>query len=306
MFSLLAGAAEEKRLGALQMQVIEWAPFDRLGSMYDVGETDAGVWIWDAAAAEQACLDAGIAVGKATVVPETALQERGDGLRLVRCLDGVEGQAWEGGHLIASRWWSAPPTEAAWALFARTIRRSSPEDLRAPDLVDPTWIERPWPRAGARRLGSQEYSRIAVAAVVALALVPAFDLGRLAHLSTEMRAAEAALIGRRTETGPNETARRSALAASTRVEALKALDPYGPQIELLAKVAEIMPRNGTVLQEWTYQGEDLRLVVVHPAQPPEAPYFVRALEGVNRFRQIAIESTGDARRLTIRMKVNRR
>lgn len=288
------------------MQIIEWAPYARPGSMYDVGEAEAGVWIWDAGAAEQACVDAGIAVGRATIVPETALQERWDGLRLVQCLDGVEGQAWEEGRLIASRWWPGSPTDEAWALFARTARRSSPEDLLVPEPVNPVWIERPWPRVAARQMSTREYGRLAAAAAVALMLIPAFDLGRVAHLSASIGSAEAALASRRTETGPNETARRAALAAAARVELLKGLDPYGPQIELLAKIAEIMPTNGTVLQEWAYQGEDLRLVLVHPAQPLEAPYFVRALEGVNRFRQIAIESTGDARRLTIRMKVNQR
>jgi len=62
-------------------------------------------------------------VKNAAVMPETlARAPGGDGLRLVPCIDGFEGEYWIGGELIASRWWPRQPDAASWAVFVRAAR----------------------------------------------------------------------------------------------------------------------------------------------------------------------------------------
>ena len=41
------------------------------------------------------------------------------GVRLVQCFEGVEGQIWANSSLIASRWWSTEPQERQWQTFLR-------------------------------------------------------------------------------------------------------------------------------------------------------------------------------------------
>lgn len=44
-----------------------------------------------------------------------------DGIRLVQCLQGFEGQVWKSGDLLASRWWPIYPNERAWQTFLRVV-----------------------------------------------------------------------------------------------------------------------------------------------------------------------------------------
>lgn len=65
-----------------------------------------------------------------------------DGLRLVKCLEGVEGQCWHRGDLIASRWWGQEPTQSQWQSFVRSIPVSVSQLVRdlpetVPDLHIP-------------------------------------------------------------------------------------------------------------------------------------------------------------------------
>lgn len=53
-------------------------------------------------------------------LPESlARQPLDNGVRLVSCFEGVEGQVWSGRSLVASRWWSSEPSARQWQAFLR-------------------------------------------------------------------------------------------------------------------------------------------------------------------------------------------
>ncbi|MBL4591752.1 MAG: hypothetical protein JKY96_07310 [Phycisphaerales bacterium] len=65
-------------------------------------------------------------------LPESLIYQRMEsGVRIVSCLDGVEGQIWAGRSLVASRWWSSVPTARQWQVFLR----ASPDEID--DLSQP-------------------------------------------------------------------------------------------------------------------------------------------------------------------------
>ena len=75
----------------------------------------------------------------AAIWPEGLLHAAGtDGLRLVRCIEGVEGQCWAAGHLRASRWWRDEPSDTDWQAFCRAVQQ--------PDVALPAAEELPWQR----------------------------------------------------------------------------------------------------------------------------------------------------------------
>lgn len=58
--------------------------------------------------------------GALRTLPETVARMPGsDGTRLVKMLDGVEGQIWSDHALIASRWWPRSPSAAQWQTFLK-------------------------------------------------------------------------------------------------------------------------------------------------------------------------------------------
>src|SRR5690606_15132947 len=85
----------------------------------------AHVWTWPAPTLETGA-------DEGDWIPESLLRPpvQGDGLRLLRLVDGYEGQYWLDGGLRASQWWPRPPDDAGWRRFARSCGL-------APSLVPP-------------------------------------------------------------------------------------------------------------------------------------------------------------------------
>jgi len=98
----------------------------------------AGLWLWDndyrAPLRHQ--------LYQPSLLPESLAYEPMDtGVRLVQCIEGVEGQVWQDGILQASRWWAACPDGGEWRLFLRSARIA-----QTPQNAVPAPIEVPWRR----------------------------------------------------------------------------------------------------------------------------------------------------------------
>ncbi len=98
----------------------------------------AGLWTWPLP--EQSS-DEYLAAKPTSSIPETLTrQSMQDGRRLVQCLEGVEGQVWEDGCLMASRWWPGAPSQSQWVTFLRSARLKTDEiSLEPPRVVEVPW-----------------------------------------------------------------------------------------------------------------------------------------------------------------------
>lgn len=123
----LAQVPATGRAQALRLQVAQLSPFADTGHCVVWQGGKALLWMWDAALVRQAMAEAGVAAKRAQVWPESLLYAPGvPGARLVQALQGVEAQIWDdGGALVMSRWWPAPPDAAEWLVFERDIDRKS-------------------------------------------------------------------------------------------------------------------------------------------------------------------------------------
>ncbi|PHS29123.1 MAG: hypothetical protein COA85_02005 [Robiginitomaculum sp.] len=97
----------------------------------------AGLWTWPMPERE-AVADKTPA---ARSIPETlARVPMHSGRRLVKCLEGVEGQIWGDGSLVASRWWPDVPNQKQWVVFLRSARLKTNEiSLSPPHLEEVPW-----------------------------------------------------------------------------------------------------------------------------------------------------------------------
>ena len=120
-FTVPKELAAAKREAALRLKILEWSPYASPGLLIDWADSDAGVWIWDALKVEEAIRAEGLDPKRVTVLPETALAEpQAEGARIVDGLEGLEGQAWRQGRLIASRARPASLTSASSGRRERT------------------------------------------------------------------------------------------------------------------------------------------------------------------------------------------
>jgi hypothetical protein len=61
-----------------------------------------------------------------------------NGVRLVKCISGIEGQVWHESQLVASRWWHDQPSSENWDSFLRAAPiELKPSDMAKPKVVTP-------------------------------------------------------------------------------------------------------------------------------------------------------------------------
>lgn len=296
-----------KRDAALRLKILEWSPHATPGVMIDWAETEAGVWIWDQAKVEEAMRAEGLDPKRVAPMPETALAEPGgDGARIAASLDGLEGQAWRDGQLIASRWWQEPPSPEEWRRFQRAAALPPEMQSAVPPAAETIhFLDAPWPRTKRRWLAlvtEAGRTRLAVAAMVVLALPIAYEGAALARLKLKAASVERSLADLRRQADPVIRARLAAQTAMECVRALLALDPYPDQLALLARVGGQLPPNGTTLGDWSFQNGELRFTVAHQ-NALDSSQYVRLFEALNMFERVRAEPQGDGKILVIQAKL---
>ena len=301
-------APVSNQLDALALQISRLSPFAETGSHYHFGSDFVALWLWDQAAVRNAGEAIGTDVLRLRVVPESALLPSAEeGVRLVRALEGFEGQSWSKDGLVASRWWPALPDARAWTLFQRGASvlpdRISSENPAATRL---DWLDRPWTQA--RRTGSFTLGQVdmllAATGVGAMMLILFGYLGaEWLRVSGDLAATETAIAARASGTEPGMRARAEALENQAADRALIELDRFPTQLALMARVSEILPKNETHLTEWSYENGRLEMTVAAD-HPLDAVYFVSGLEKIDRFKGVAAERAGSDNSLHIRLTID--
>lgn len=294
---LLADASRTSQLDAIGLEIKRLSPFDETGSHLHLAAGFAGVWLWDRRATQTAAAAAGVDVLRLRIVPEPALRPAsGAGLRLVEALDGVEGQYWSDAGLYASRWWPRLPDERAWLMFQRGA--SVPPAAIDPAVPEPLrlgWLDRPWTRT--RHTGALDLAQIdlrLVAAGIALALLAAYGYfgARYLHVREDAAVVAAEIAARTAAIEPVLADRTQALDNLAAIGALRELDRYPSQLALVARVAQILPADGSRLEDWLYDRGHLELSIASD-RPLDVVRLVRSLEGSGYFTGVAAERTGN-------------
>ena len=306
---LLADASNSRQLDALRLQIERLSPFAETGSHFHFGRNFINLWLWDS----QAVIDAADAIDvdlrRVLVLPESALQPGGEGVRVIECLDGVEGQCWDQGSLVASRWWPTPPDSRGWVLFQRGAA-VGPDRLTTnpPPATALPWLARPWtssPTDGWSGIGNIDTRFAAAGIAVALLIGYAYLGAEWLRLISDRSAVQKQIEVHSAEVGPAVEARVAALGNAAAIRRLHQLDPYPSQLALMARVAEILPKNETHLAEWSYDRGQIEMTIAAD-HPLDAVFFVRALERADRFKAVSVERAGGDNNLRIHLSVEPR
>jgi hypothetical protein len=304
---LLAGADRARQLDAIALEVKRLSPFEQTGWHLHLGFGVAGVWLWDQQATQAVGTAIGVEVTRMRVLPEPALRPaESEAVRLVESLEGVEGQYWHDGGLSASRWWSRIPEEHAWVLFQRGA--SVPSDRISADVPIPLrlgWLDRPWTKTrNSRPFDLSRLDMRLVAAVVAMAVLGAYGYqgARYLHVTENARALAREVQERSATIEPILSARTRALDNLTAIRALHELDPFPSQLALMARAAEILPRDKSRFDDWLYDHGQLELSIAAD-QPLDVVRLVRSLEDSGYFRGVAADRAGNNNTVRLRGSV---
>jgi hypothetical protein len=306
IFPLLEDPNAAKRMAALDLRITEWSPYaDTARLVYDDGKR-VGVWIWDRAAVDAQVEAAGLRPDRVTVLPETALQMRGqNGLRHVQCFDGSEGQYWVDGLMVSSRWWSVPPDDAEWVRFQRAAGvppEAALESAGTPELLPE--LPKPWVTGSTLRASRSAFRAgpAYLALGAAYLLVIGVYLGQSATNTLEVGSMESDLAAATHAALPRAGERNEALTALDSVRRLRALAPYPSQLELWGKVSDVLPRNGTKVTDWNYQPGQLEFTVSAPSGV-DAPAYIKAFQAIPGFGSVSADHVGGDKVLRVKLKV---
>lgn len=280
-----------RRQDALGLKIAAWAPGGYTAHYAGWVGGQAHVWSWDPSRVD--------ARGKA--VPETALHPSGDGVRLVCCIDGFEGQYWADGTLRKAHWWSERPGVNDWVWFQRAAGLKPVAE--APEAESPPLLPRPWARerAGGGQVVAHE-ARI----VQAVAALGVFALGWQAvgfYSDTAARADLRDQVAQRERAiEPVLQARQTAREEQSRIAERRELFPDHRQLQVMAQVAATLSRD-VVLVQWLREGTRLRVGI--EGDEPDASAFVRRFQEVGMFDDVSAERGRTRNQLVLTMELMR-
>lgn len=304
----LKSVPKPQRARALELQIRQWAPFSKTGWYLLWEQDDALVWAWDADRVEAAILENGLKPASTPIVPETLLhQGHEQGIHLLTCMEGFEGQVWSERSLICSRWWPEPPGAAEWINFQRdagTLPEHQSNDVPAP--IPLHWQERPWARSAALAqsaiYGAKTERWIVPFAALCLFAGAVWYGTQWIKLQEAIGAASAKVDDLNVQAGPIIEAHGQVLESLGRIKALQATDPYPDQLSLLAKVAESLPKVETYLKEWEFQNGKLKVLIASTNKMVSSDY-VKLFQSLEIFKDVQASPTNDPTSLALSMEV---
>jgi hypothetical protein len=304
-----------KRKAALALQLPQWSPYSDGQYAIIWQEGFASVWCWDNSRIDAEIVKHGKMVKSQEKIPECLLRAPlQTGLRLLKCLDGIEGQLWQDARLVASRWWPQSPNQQEWLSFQRdcgiSAEQQEAQKSTATVQVLPLLAE-PWARIASQAGSTDDMPAIEMAlyALMLLALGLATVIMGLQHYQTERaiaaRVDELATI--KHKAASIFAARETALNAVARLKSIAAIEPYPEQLVLMVAVAEALPTGeaggGAYVREWDMTGNRLKISVgAIDANVPGATY-VQALEKTGLFANIQIVTSSDPKTMGLSMEV---
>lgn len=279
-----AGANMLKVVKAARMAARARTPVADAAFYFDWQGDQLGVWSWPASIAEQ------LEGLEGDFLPETMLHPAGDdGPRLVEVMDGVEGQVWVGGRLIASRWWRRKPDERQWADFLRASRCAPapvPEAVRVVRLEQPR--SRPPLAWRIERVTSASSKDIAALALLLLLAPTLFLAGQWAHLSVERGSLQEELAELSAETSEIRQARQNAMTAAAQLNDYAQRLNHRHPAAILAEVTETFAAFNIRLEAFE-QNETGLTVDLRSDATLAADELVRRMEASTLLSNVRIE-----------------
>jgi hypothetical protein len=267
------------------------------------------VWCWDNNKISADIVKQGHNPRNFHTIPETLLQPpENNGLRLIKCLEGVEGQYWRDAELIACRWWATVPDEQAWVSFQRDCSIPVALQQTSTSLVQHPFLRTPWASITRVRLtdAEDEISLREIAFYAALILCFGlfsvyFCVGNY-QISKALSQTHQQVVTIKKKAAAIFAAREEALNASSRLNAIYELNKYPEPLELMAAIAESLPKDGSFVREWEMTDGRLKLLISSPSNVV-GTRFVEAFDKLHLFDEIKIIPNADPKLIEFSMAI---
>lgn len=302
----LSQVPAKNRPQALQLELSQWTPFAHTDYYIGWHGQQALVWGWEASQTKTAIEALGLKPHRVRVIPESALHSpQQDGLHLIECAEGYEGQLWKQGCLAHSRWWAHLPTQDEWLMLQRDAGiQPDRQQTRVPPAQAGQLNPQPWiieSATSSNRAIQVEHLSIALGVLLLATATFWFGFGLLKaqHSLGQLQEQQAQL---RQEAEPITRARSQSLDALDRINALSALGAYPSQLKLMAKLADALPNDRSYVSEWSFQQGKLKIAISSPGDL-SATFLIGAIQQAGPFQDVQALPGNDPKNISFQMEV---
>ncbi len=243
------------------------------------------VWFWDRAKIN--------APRFARLIPESLMQPQGSqGLRLVAQTQGYEGQYWQEGELLASRYWPECPSLEAWLDFQRqaAVPAEQRQDRVAPEALP--WLAKPYGRVQASERGQLKAQLNKIWLLVIALMMLWFVMLVTQHIKAKQRLAQLqSQVNQLTQkNAPLLAASQMQAADLTQIEALQSVLNRVNPLQVISSLLKIMPLD-TTIQSYKQVDKTIKVVFNSKAVLNSAQIITK----VQTLPYIASVTSGDAK-----------
>lgn len=286
---------------ALTVKIRQWSPFVNYAE-YIVWQNDAVfVWVWDTELQQQSMEQVGLKTVRC--FPETILRPVADhdGAYLLACLEGYEGQIWQAGKLIASRWWLNTPSLREWSQFLRAHSLAAIAEVPTPEITE--LLTQAWGKArrsfgGFKAQQERDWVFIGLLIFVMMVAWQAVDILKAKSALQELQSHLDELNDKAT---PVLTARTAAMNHKQAAERLFTLNSQTSQIELMALVLDKLPQQGAKVVEWAYQSGELKVTIEASSIDPR--FYVENFQSQPLFVDVKSENGRNSNQIVVSMHI---
>ncbi|MCB2106158.1 MAG: hypothetical protein KDE14_00600 [Rhodobacteraceae bacterium] len=291
--------------------VSRWVPFENVQTAVRWNGSQASVYAWDNgenSLINRAIANAGLNRSSVKVLPEALVRAPlQSGVRLVAAIDGYEGQVWNDGVILASRWWKNKPKREEWISFVRTANLGPISSELA--NVEPADIPIDTNSRGLQANYAEDLMLAAAApqhrlALGALAIALPLFLGMK---WVALSATEITFQGRLDEIYASSESVRAQRDEANRnidqINAILSLDPFPSQFQIMARTFELLRGFNVRIVDWTYDRGALEVSLEGQGQSDlDATRFIEIFERDSLFEKVSARTLPQAR--TLRMQLN--
>ncbi|MEA1889030.1 MAG: hypothetical protein U9N50_04520 [Pseudomonadota bacterium] len=292
----------QERRQVLNLKIIQWAPFEQPRFNIAWQGDSAQVWCWDTLQVEFPAETSWLS--KAVPLVETRFYQRpeGDQLRLLQCVEGVEGQHWKKGLLAMSRWWAESPSQQDWVNFQRSA--SLKPEAEVPAAINLPMLNRPWGKSTSLEgMVVQSGNLLPKLLLLVVFFMLSWKGMEVINFATSINDIQQQGNILANDIEPLLQARKTTLEDYDQAVFIHGLWPEHSQLQLLDDVVATLPRPKDMeIEEWIYEPTHLTFVVKGKNLDPSI--LVRAYEGLEWTRNVAAEPDNKTGRMRVSMQFN--
>lgn len=233
---------------------------------------------------------------KGRAVPESLLfPALSEGTRLIQTLIGYEGQIWNNGALIASRWWGEIPSDKSWYEFTYNTQTETGvvTDAEMPPASKVPYSAKipPWEMSLKSVLSPQKLTAFICLACLG---VLSFEGTRYVHNKVLERKISGE-ISKKSETASQALrTRRRALSNIQFVEKHKQLGRQGSLLVALSGLGEVLSGRSLIVKNLSYDSGEIE-IILQSGTENSIPEMVNRLESIPEIENvnISIDSRND-------------